>query len=146
MLDSVHGVFYLGFNTLILFVLLLARTRTALTLCLPPSLPHLTLRVLQTIASSLSDFLPVYGGASGGGGGGGVKERLHSSSLSLLAAAWESYGRRLLALLHSQLQCHTTGGEEEEEEEEAFALSVCLLARHLADQVGGGAHITLTHT
>ena len=77
-----------------------------------------------------------------------MKERLHSSSLSLLAAAWESYGRRLLALLHSQLQCHTAGGEVEEEEEEAFALSVCLLARHLADQVGrggGGGHYTHTH-
>lgn len=106
----------------------LEQAKTQLAMALEPK------EVLQTIASSLSDFLPVYGGAGGGGGGGGVKERLHSSSLSLLAAAWESYGRRLLALLHSQLQCHTAGGEEEEEEGEAFALSVCLLARHLADQ------------
>ena len=55
---------------------------------------------------------------------------------------------RLLGLLYSQLQCHVTScdslsehdsskekEEEEEEEEEAFSLTLCTLARHLAETV-----------
>ena len=51
---------------------------------------------------------------------------------------------RLLGLLYSQLQCHMMScnplskhdsSEEEEEEEEAFSLTLCTLARHLAETV-----------
>ena len=55
---------------------------------------------------------------------------------------------RLLGLLYSQLQCHLTScdplsehdsSEEEEEEEEAFSLTLCTLARHLAETVSAAA-------